>query len=114
MRGERGSIGPLLDENQTLRILAIDMHGMRDASRLSARTMDVFETQSANLLESILPRIYAAGHHDHFLPPGYWLIVLVDSRDFSPRHGAASAALADSGAGCGQRFSAARPASVSL
>jgi len=69
MRGERGAIGPLLDKNQTLRILAIEMHGMRDASRLCARTMDVFETQSANFVEAILPRRYAAGHHDHFLPP---------------------------------------------
>src|SRR5271169_5612671 len=62
MRGERGTIGPLLDENQPQRVLAIDMHGMRDATRLCARTMDVFETEFADFVQAILSRRYAAGH----------------------------------------------------
>lgn len=44
MSQQSGAIGPLLDEHQPQRILAIDMHGVRDASRFLARAMYMFET----------------------------------------------------------------------
>ena len=36
MSRQRTAIGPLLDEHQPKRILAVDMHGMREATRLGA------------------------------------------------------------------------------
>ena len=56
MRRKRGAIGPLLDKHEPQRILAIDMHGMRDASRLRTRAMHVFEAECADIVERILPR----------------------------------------------------------
>jgi len=64
-----GAIGPLLDEHQPQRILAVDMHGMRDAPGLFARAMYMFETQGPDLVEGISPGGHAAGHHDHPVPP---------------------------------------------
>src|SRR4051794_19177917 len=65
MRRQRGAIGPLLDENETEPVLAIDMHGMRDASGLGARTLHMLEADPARLFECLMPRWHAAGHHDH-------------------------------------------------
>ena len=69
MRQQRGAIGPLLDENQFQRVLAIDMHGMRDAAGLGARTMHVFEAELFDRVKTILPRRHASGHHNHVVLP---------------------------------------------
>ena len=64
-----GAIGPLLDEHQPQRILAIDMYGMRDAPGLFARATYVLETQGPDLVEGIFPGGHAASHYDHPVPP---------------------------------------------
>src|ERR1700738_734709 len=69
MGQERGAVGPLLDEHQPQRILAIDMRGVRDASGLLAGAIDMFEAQFANLAEGILPGRHASGHYDHRVLP---------------------------------------------
>jgi hypothetical protein len=100
MRQQRGAIGPLLEKHQSQRVFAIDMHGVRDAARLGARTMDVFEAQFADFVKTVRPRRDAAGDHDHSIPR------------FRRRQGAELLAPRSIGC-CGQRFNAARPASVS-
>jgi hypothetical protein len=69
MRRQRRAIGPQLDEDEPHGILAIDMHGVGDASRFCARTMHMFEAEVADYVERILPRRHAACYQDHFLPP---------------------------------------------
>src|SRR5437868_1595339 len=69
MRQQGGAIGPLFHEHQPQRILAIDMHGVRDASGLATRAMHVLETQSASFTEAIFPDRHAARYHDHRVPP---------------------------------------------
>jgi hypothetical protein len=44
MRRQRRAVGPLLDEHQPQRILAIGMHGRGDTSRLVAGAVDMLET----------------------------------------------------------------------
>src|SRR6266481_7274219 len=104
MRQQRGAIGPLLDKHQPQRIFAIDMHGVRDASSLLARAMDMLEAQFANRAEGIFPGRHTAGHYDHG----------VTRSRFRYRQGIESPALAKSIGCCGQLFSAACPASVSM
>src|SRR6266849_1836235 len=104
MRQQRGAIGPLLDEHQPQRILAIDMHGVRDASRFLARAMDMLEAQFANRAEGVFPGGHTAGHYDH----------RVTRSRLRYRQGLESPAPAKSIGCCGQRFSAAWPASVSM
>jgi len=36
MHQQRGAIGPMFDEHQPQRVLAIDMHGVEDTSGLAA------------------------------------------------------------------------------
>src|SRR5258708_1381665 len=103
MRQQRVSIGPLLDNHKPQRIFAIDMHGVREASGLLARAKHMFETQFAHLCEGIFPGRPAARHPDHPLPPPFGLPY---------RHEMESPALAKSTGCCGQRLSAAWPASV--
>src|SRR5260370_42369736 len=96
MRQQRGAIGPLLDEHQPQRILAIDMHGVRDAPGLLAGAMDMFEAQFANLAEGILPGRHAAGHYDHrVLPfPLSPIVRELNRRRWQSRSGAAASASA--------------------
>ena len=103
MPEQRGAVDPLLEKHQPQRVLAVDMDGVGDTSRLAARTMDMFEAQPSDFVETILSCRHAAGYHDHQFPRP---IVL------SLRPLGYSAAASSSGC-CGQRFSAARPASVS-
>ena len=51
MGQQRGAVGPLLEKHQPQRVLAVDMHGMRDAAGLVARAMHMFEAQFANLVQ---------------------------------------------------------------
>ena len=99
MRRQRGAIGPLLDENEPQRVLAIDMHGVGDASGLGARAMHMFEAEPARLVEASCRAVT--------LPVTTIMLVPLALPD-----GAASSAPPTHGC-CGQRFSAARPASVS-
>src|ERR1700722_1114211 len=69
MRHQRGPIRPLLDKHQPERILAIDMHRVRDAAIFCARAMHMLQAQSADLAEGILTRRHASGHHDHPVLP---------------------------------------------
>src|SRR5450631_1402153 len=96
MRQQRRAIGPLLDENQPQRILAIDMHGVRNASGLLAGAMDMLEAQFANLAEGIFPGRHAAGHYDHRVPPlSLSLIVMeLNRRRWQNRSVAAASVLA--------------------
>ena len=78
MRQQRGAIGPLLDEHQPQRILAIDMHGVGDASRLFARAMHVLQTKSLDLVEGIFSGGHTAGHYDHGVPLAYSIAKLME------------------------------------
>src|SRR5580700_7652156 len=75
---QRGAIGPLLDEHQAERILAIDMHGVREAAWFEARATYVLQTQSADLIERIVSCGHASRHEDHRSSP-----VVIVSRDSS-------------------------------
>jgi len=44
MGSQSSAIGPLLEEDQPQRILAIDMHGVRKATWLETRAMHVLQT----------------------------------------------------------------------
>jgi hypothetical protein len=99
------TIGPLLDKHKPKRILAIDMHSVREAAWLEARAMHVLQTQPSDFIEGIFPRGHASRHEDiAFLLPSLPGMA----------HGACSAAPAISIGCCGHRFSAARPESVKL
>src|ERR1700752_3637066 len=97
MRQQRGAIGPLFEENQPQRVLAIDLDRMRDAAGLAARAVNVLKTEPSHLVESFQPCDDAAGDDDHVSPRFY---------------SAGAAACERLSFCCGQRFSAARPASV--
>jgi hypothetical protein len=62
---QRGFIGPLLDEHQPQRVLAIDMHGVRDASGLFPGAMHVLEAQFPDLIERVLSRGNTTRDDDH-------------------------------------------------
>src|SRR6266851_5337692 len=94
MRQQRGAIGPLLDEHQPQRILAIDMHGVRDASGLLAGAMDMFEAQFANLAEGIFPSRHAAGHCDHRVLPFSFSPIVMELNRWQSRSVAAASASA--------------------
>src|ERR1700760_1255581 len=95
---QRGLVCPLLDEHQPQRVLAIDMHGVRNASGLLARALHVLEAQLANLIERVLPRGDAAGDDDHSDLPLLALAVMVRSlRRAQNRSAVAASALAPSG-----------------
>src|SRR5437763_17190079 len=51
MYRERGAVGPLLEKDEPERILAVDMHRMRDAAGLLPRAADVLEAEAAHLVE---------------------------------------------------------------
>jgi hypothetical protein len=61
-----GFIGPLFEEKQAKRILAVDMHRMRDAARLLPRALDMLETEVEDVIEGVLSRQNAAGYQNHF------------------------------------------------
>src|SRR5712672_1558617 len=66
---ESCAVGPLLEEHQLERILAVDMYGVRDATRLLPRPMDVFEAEVARLVKRLGPGGYTASYHDHAKSP---------------------------------------------
>ena len=68
MRCQRGAVGPLLEKHQPERILAVDMHRVRDASGLGARAMDMLKAQSPYLVKAVGAGGDAAGDDDHDLP----------------------------------------------
>src|ERR1700684_2436138 len=51
MSQQRGAVRPLLDKHQSQRVLAVDMHRMRDASRLFPRALDMLEAQLQHLVQ---------------------------------------------------------------
>src|SRR6478609_6891897 len=67
--GERGAVGPLLEEHQPERILAVDMHSMGDAAGFLSRPMNMLEAQAARLVEPLGADRYAASHNDHAMSP---------------------------------------------
>jgi hypothetical protein len=69
MGEKRGAVGPLLEEHQPEPALAVDMHRMRDAAWLPARTMNMFEAEAARLLKCLGPDRYTASHYDHASSP---------------------------------------------
>src|SRR5436190_9279835 len=68
MRKQRGAIGPLFEEHQAKRVLAVDMNRMRDAAGLGARAVDVLKAELLDFVEGFLPCRHASGHHDHVIP----------------------------------------------
>ena len=63
--GEQGvAIGPSFEENELERSFAIHVNTVRNAARLGAGATDVLQTESADLVERILPRGCAAGYQD--------------------------------------------------
>jgi hypothetical protein len=69
MRAQRRLVSPLLEEEQPHRVLAVDMHIMRDAARLPARALDMLKARMEHLVESILARDNAARYQNHAFPP---------------------------------------------
>ena len=65
MGSQRGLVGPLLEEEQPHRVLAIDMHVMRNAAGLLARTLDVLDAGAKHVVEGIFARQNTAGNHNH-------------------------------------------------
>ena len=51
MRAQRGLVGPSLEEEQPHRVLAVDMHVMRDAARLLAGALDMLQGRAEHLVE---------------------------------------------------------------
>src|SRR2546421_8209498 len=69
MRAQGRLISPLLEEDQPHRVLAVDMHVMRDAARLLAGAFDMLQAGAKHVVESILARQNAAGYENHAEPP---------------------------------------------
>ena len=69
VRAQRRPVLPFLIEKQPHRVLAIDMHRMRDAARLFPGALDMFETEAADFVEAVFPRQNAAGDQNHFDTP---------------------------------------------
>jgi hypothetical protein len=55
----------LLEEEQPHRILAIDMHVVRDAAGLLSRALDMLNAGPTHVIEAILARQNTAGNQDH-------------------------------------------------
>jgi hypothetical protein len=73
MSKQGGAVSPLLEKHQPQWILAIGMHGMRDAAGLPARAMDVLEAQFPDFVKTVGSSGHAAGHYDHLISPFYRL-----------------------------------------
>src|SRR4051812_28767399 len=69
MRAQRRLVSPLLEEEQPHRVLAVDMHVMRDAARLLAGTLDMLQARAEHVVESLLARDNAASYENHAEPP---------------------------------------------
>jgi len=65
MRVERGAVGPVLDEDQVVRILDVVVHGVQQAARFAARSPDVLEAQAHDLVDRLGTGSDASGHDDH-------------------------------------------------
>ena len=102
MRQQGGAIGPLLEKHQPQRIFAIDMDGVGNAAGLGARAADMLETQFPHLVKTVSRAVT--------LPV---TTIMSSSRFCRSSHGAELPAAPRSSGCCGQRFSAACPASVS-
>src|SRR3954453_11377954 len=68
MRQQRGAIGPLFEEHQAQRVLAVDMNRVRESAGLGARAVDVLKAELLDFVERFLPCRHASGHHDHVTP----------------------------------------------
>jgi len=68
MRSQRRLVSPLLEEEQPHRVLAVDMHVMRDAARLLAGALDMLQARAEHVVESILARDNAASYENHAVP----------------------------------------------
>lgn len=66
MHLKRFPVGPLFDENHALGIFYIAVNGVRNASRLPARPVDVLKGEREHLIESFRPRDNAASDKDHW------------------------------------------------
>jgi hypothetical protein len=58
----------LLEEEQPHRVLAVDMHIIRDAARLLAGALDMRQARMEHVVESILARNNAARYQKLALP----------------------------------------------
>ena len=65
VRVERGAVGPVLDEDEPVRVLDVAVHGVQQAARLRARTVYVFETQAQRLVEGVGTGLHGTGDDDH-------------------------------------------------
>ncbi len=58
-------VAPSLEEEQPQRVFGVDVHVVRDAAVLFARTFNMFAAELQNLIEAVLPREDRAGDDDH-------------------------------------------------
>jgi len=68
MRAQRRLISPLLEEEQPHRVLAVDMHIMRDAAWLLARALDMLQARAEHIVECLLARQNTARYENHAFP----------------------------------------------
>src|SRR5438132_294552 len=68
MRAQRRLVSPWLEEEQPHRVLAVDMHVMRDAARLVAGALDMLQARAEHVIESVLARKNTARYENHAFP----------------------------------------------
>jgi hypothetical protein len=64
---QRRLVCPLLNKNETIGILRIDVHRVRDAAGLGSRASNVLLAQTESLLNSAAPRGDTSEYENHLL-----------------------------------------------
>jgi hypothetical protein len=62
---QRRLVGPLLHENETIGILSIYVHSVRDAARFRARTSNMLLAQAQSFLNSAVLRDDTSDYQNH-------------------------------------------------
>ena len=65
MDAQRGLVGPLFEEEQTHRGLAVDVNRVGDAARFFPRASDVLQAEPQYFVVAVATRHNAAGYQDH-------------------------------------------------
>lgn len=64
---QRRLVGPLLNKNETIGILSIDVHRVRDATGLGSRASNVLLAQAKSLMNSAGLRGDTSDYENHLL-----------------------------------------------
>jgi hypothetical protein len=77
VRLERCVVRPFFYEDQALMVLTVHVYGVRNAARLSPRTMNMLKAELLRFSHTALPYQYASKHNDHHATSSSYISELI-------------------------------------